>query len=110
MKFVATAFIVGSALLTGCASSTKTADLRPQYCYTNQEIEVKDGERVSSNTRVECTDDRTKQLFQARSGIAKDCMEFTYVMPLRGQLVERRGYACQKFSGVSEVFNPAQHR
>ncbi len=97
--------------LSGCASNTRTATaLDPQYCYTNQEIELEDGKKVSSRTRIECTDDRTRQLFQARSGISKDCMEFFYVMPLKGQLVERRGYACQKFSGVSEVFNPAQHR
>ena len=96
--------------LSGCSSSPKVADLQPQYCYTNQEIELENGNKVSSRTRLECTDDRTKQLFQARSGIAKDCQEFFYVMPLRGQMVERRGYACQKFSGVSEVFNPGQHR
>ena len=96
--------------LTGCASYPESARLKPQYCYTNQTIDVKKGEKVSSDTRLECTDDPTKQLFQARSGISKDCREFYYVMPLRGELVERRGYACQKFSGVSEVFNPGQHR
>ena len=98
------------SLLSGCSSAPKTAELRPQYCYTNQEIEVENGQSVSSRTRVECTDDRTKQLFQARSGIAKDCQEFYYVMPLKGQMVERKGYACQKFSGTSEIFNPSQHR
>lgn len=108
---VRTIVIVSAIALTGCAGTgTKTSDLRPQYCYTNQQIQVANGDRVSSNTQIECTDDRTKQLFQARSGVARDCMEFYYVMPLKGQLVERRGYACQKFSGVSEVFNPNQHR
>lgn len=107
-----TKFILALAVLavTGCSSTKSVTALQPQYCYTNQNIEVANGERVSSNTRIECTDDRTKQLFQARSGIANDCMEFTYVMPLKGQLVQRRGYACQKFDGLSEVFNPTQHR
>lgn len=107
-----TKFILALAILavTGCSSTKQVTDLQPQYCYTNQEIELENGNKVSSRTRLECTDDRTKQLFQARSGVAKDCQEFFYVMPLRGQMVERRGYACQKFSGTSEVFNPSQHR
>ena len=110
MKIIYYTVVSLSVAVTGCASYPESARLKPQYCYTNQAIDVKDGEKVSSDTRIECTDDPTKQLFQARSGISKDCQEFYYVMPLRGQLVERRGYACQKFSGVSEVFNPGQHR
>lgn len=107
---VITLMFVLIALLSGCSSAPRTAELRPQYCYTNQEIDVEDGKKVSSRTRVECTDDRTRQLFQARSGIAKDCYEFSYAVNRRGQLVEERGYACQKFSGNYEVFNPSQHR
>lgn len=103
--------VAASAVLSGCASNTrKVTALDPQYCYTNQEIDLEDGKKVSSKTRIECTDDRTKQLFQARSGIAKDCYEFSFVVNRRGQLVEERGYACQKFSGNYEVFNPVQHR
>jgi hypothetical protein len=105
------ALLVAVAMVVaGCTSSRQVADLRPQYCYTNQTIDVENGTNVSSKTRVECNDDRTKQLFQARSGIASDCMEFYYAIPLNGQMVQRRGYACQKFSGSSEVFNPVQHR
>ena len=96
--------------LTGCASSSKkVSSLEPQYCYTNQEIEVEDGKNVSSRTRIECTDDRTKKLFQARSGIAKDCTEFTFQMNIKGQPVERRGYACTKFDGSIEIFNPSSN-
>lgn len=109
-KLLIAAVLVGTAALTGCASSQKTAYNEPQYCYTNQEIDVENGAKVSSKTRIECTDDRTKQLFQAQSGIAKDCTEFTFPMNVRGRLVEGRGYACQKFSGTYEVFNPSVYR
>jgi hypothetical protein len=97
---------------SGCASnpSPKVASMEPQYCYTSQEILLEDGKKVNSKTRVECNDDRTKTMFTARSGIARDCEEFTYPMNLRGQLVEGRGYACKKFSGTYEVFNPSMHR
>lgn len=104
------ALAISLALIAGCASTQKTAGMEPQYCYTNQEIEVENGQKVSSLTRIECTDDRTKQLFQARSGIARDCQEFFYQMPLNGRIVERRAYACQKFNGTSEVFNPVVNR
>jgi hypothetical protein len=99
-------------VLTACSTSgSKTSQsLKPQYCYTNQEIELRNGETVGSLTRVECTDDRTRQLFQARAGIAKDCVEFSFPMNIRGQLVERTAYACQKFSGTYEIFNPTVNR
>jgi hypothetical protein len=97
--------------LVACSGAPKrTAGLEPQYCYTSQEIDLEDGKKVSSRTRVECTDDRTRQLFQARSGIARDCVEFSFPMNIRGQLVERTAYACQKFSGTYEIFNPSVHR
>jgi hypothetical protein len=105
ISIIALTFVV-----TGCGSTRQVSELRPQYCYTNQSIEVENGSNISSKTRVECTDDRTKQLFQARSGISNNCMEFYYAMPLNGQMVQRRGYVCQKFSGSSEVFNPIQYR
>lgn len=106
MKLV---IVMMSALaLTACSNSPKRASgLEPQYCYTNQEIDLENGKKVSSRTRIECTDDRTRQLFQARSGIAKDCIEFSFPVNRRGQLIEERGYACQKFSGTYEVFNPS---
>lgn len=98
---------VTALALAACSSAPKSASgLELQYCYTNQEIDLQDGKTVSSRTRVECTDDRTRQLFQARSGIAKDCIEFSFAVNRRGQLIEERGYACQKFSGTYEVFNP----
>lgn len=96
-------------LLTGCASNKPQQSLSAQYCYTNQEIEVENGKNVSSRTKIECTDDRTKKLFQARSGIAKDCTEFYFLMNIKGQPVERRGYACTKFDGSIEVFNPTSN-
>lgn len=99
---------VSALALTACSSSPKkSSGLEPQYCYTNQEIELENGKKVSSRTSIECTDDRTRQLFQARSGIAKDCIEFSFPVNRRGQLIEERGYACQKFSGTYEVFNPS---
>ena len=59
-------------LLSGCGS-TKVAAEKPQYCYTNQTIQSKDGETVSSRTVVECTDDKFKRLTAVRMGMADHC-------------------------------------
>lgn len=102
--------IVPLLIAAGCSSAPKYQVEKSQYCYTNQDIQVQNNEAVSSVTRIECTDDKTRQLFQARSGIARDCVEFSFPMYIRGQLIERTAYACQKFSGTYEIFNPGIYR
>ena len=61
------------ALLAGCGSAPKTQAQKPQYCYTNQTIQSQDGEKVSSRTVVECTDDQFKRLTAVRMGMADHC-------------------------------------
>jgi hypothetical protein len=77
-----------------------------QYCNLVTETTVikdQNGRVVDSNTKevMKC-DDGAKD-FLAYSGIAKDCGEFVYSMNLKGQPVQRKGYACQKFDGSWEV-------
>jgi hypothetical protein len=90
-------------LLSGCSSSPKVQAQAPQYCYTSQTIVTDNGERVSSRTQVECSDDVVKRLFQARSGMAANCGEYTYWMKIGGKDVQRKGISCQKPDGRWEV-------
>jgi hypothetical protein len=92
------------ALLTGC-SSTKVVAQKPQYCHTSQTIVNKDGERVTSTTTVECTDDQIKRLFEVRSGMAPNCGVYSYWMQVGGNDVKRKGVSCQKPDGTWEVIN-----
>jgi len=59
--------------LTGCSSAPKVQAQKPQYCHTSQTIKTQNGERVNSETTVECTDDQFKRLTAVRMGIAGNC-------------------------------------
>ena len=93
------------SLLSGCGSAPKVQAQKPQYCHTSQTIKTQNGERVNSETTVECTDDQIKKLFQVRSGMAPNCGEFTYWMTIGGSNVQRKGVSCQKLDGSWEVVN-----
>ena len=91
--------------LSACSSAPKKVAEKPQYCHTSQTILTKNGEKVESQTLVECTDDQIKKLFQVRSGMAPNCGEFTYWMNLGGRDVQRKGISCQKPDGSWEIVN-----
>jgi hypothetical protein len=98
--------MVGLALITsGCSSAPRVVAKKPQYCHTSQDIFVKDGTTVNSQTHVECTDDDIKRLFQVKSGMAPNCGEFKYWMKIGGRDVQRKGVSCQKPDGTWEIVN-----
>ncbi|NDG30272.1 hypothetical protein EB118_09405 [bacterium] len=88
-------------VLAGCASSPK--QVSAPYCYTNQDIRVQNGERVNSETRLQCSDNPVDRMAIRNYGISPDCGEYKYLMTIQGRTVERRGYACQKLDGTYEV-------
>lgn len=95
-------FILLSIFIAGCSSTPKPV-VDTAACYINQDIRVKDGERVSSSTRVQCSDNPVDRLAMRNYGISPHCGEYKYYMTLQGKVVERRGYACQKMDGTYEV-------
>lgn len=100
MKIV---LLVLSLTLIGCSSAPKVAAKKPQYCHTSQTIETQNGEKVNSNTVVECTDDQINRLFHKRSGMAANCGVYTYWTKIGGRDVQRKGISCQKPDGTWEV-------
>ncbi len=110
LKEIFWAVILGLCILlalVGCSSTPKAVAKKPQYCNTSQTIVTENGEKVNSQTVVECTDDQIKKLFQVRSGLAPNCGEFTYWMQIGGRDVQRKGVSCQKPDGSWEVVNAA---
>lgn len=95
--------LVAAVALTGCSSAQKVVAEKPQYCYTSQTIKSQNKETVSSETTVECTDDRAKQLSTVRMGMASNCGTFSYWMNLGGKNVQRQGISCQKLDGSWEI-------
>ena len=94
--------------LIGCSSSPKVVAEKPQYCYTSQTIQTQNGNKVNSNTTVECSDDQVKRLFHVRSGMAPTCGEFFYWTKIGGRDVQRKGVSCQKPDGTWEIVNTSQ--
>jgi hypothetical protein len=80
--------------LVGC-SSTKVVAEKPQYCYTNQTIITKDGERVESVAVIECTDDQFKRLTAVRMGMADHCGISNRTVQSGGKLVNVQLKSCQ---------------
>jgi hypothetical protein len=92
--------LISVLVLAGCSSAPKTSKLfADQYCYTSQTIETKDGQSVSSRTRVDCSDDPAEKYVPARLGLAKDCTVVYIRMPHGMERVS----ACKKFGGHYDI-------
>lgn len=99
------AIVLAGLVLAGCSSAPKVSAEKPAYCITNQTTILKNGEKVESQTVLECTDDQIKRIAQKRLGSSPYCGEFTYWMQIGGNNVQRKGISCQKPDGSWEVIN-----
>jgi type IV pilus biogenesis protein CpaD/CtpE len=99
------AMVIVITLLSGCSSAPRVQVQKPQYCHTSQAIAIQNGERVSSATVVECTDDQVKKLTVARAGIGSNCGYFNGWMKRGGQDVQYRAISCQLPDGSWEVLD-----
>ncbi len=95
--------IVLIACLSGCSSAPKVQAKKPQYCYTSQTIKTQNGERVNSETTLECTDDQVKRVTSARMGLSNNCGYFNGWMKRGGQDVQYRAISCQLPDGSWEI-------
>ena len=101
MKFVIA--LVGALIIAGCSSAPKVQAQKPQYCYTSQTIVTENGEKVRSQTQVDCTDDQVKRVTVARVGIGSNCGYFNGWMKRGGQDVQYRAISCQLPDGSWEI-------
>lgn len=88
------AMFVLIACLSGCSTPKVQAQKQP-YCHTSQTIHTKDGEQVSSDTLVECTDDQFKRLTAVRMGAADHCGISNRTVQVGGKLVNIQIRSCQ---------------
>jgi hypothetical protein len=101
-----TAFsLVNLILIGGCSSPTPTRTARP-YCYTSQELKIRNGEKVDSQTTVSCNDDPIERLPNKRAGISPSCFEnpYQYTLP-NGRTIRGMNYACQKKDGTWDIID-----
>ena len=103
MKIAASLVVV--TLLVGCSSTPKVTAQKPQYCYTSQTIVTENGQRVTSRTQVDCTDDQVKRLTVSRVGIGSNCGYFNGWMKQGGRDVQYRAISCQLPDGSWEIID-----
>jgi len=97
------------ALLAGCSTTDEVVDYTPQYCYTNEQIEIQNSTKVNSATSIECTDSQVQRVQQHQVGLAENCGYFTYHMEIGGSLVTRKGISCQRMDGTWEIINTSNN-
>lgn len=100
MKIIA---LIAALALAGCSSAPKVVAQKPQYCHTSQTIKTQNGERVNSDTTVECTDDQVKRLTVKRVGLSNNCGYFNGWMKKGGKDVQYRAISCQLPDGSWEI-------
>lgn len=87
--------LLSVVLISACSSTGQNLKSElPQYCQTDETIHLKDGNTVSSNTTVKCSDDPVKKMLPPKMGLAEMCKEHWYEVNINGRMVERKGYAC----------------
>ena len=106
VKIINPLIIVGAVMaLSACSSNTVPvmAQFEPQYCHTDSEYTLQNGNKANSRVDVKCTDNPNNKHFLAYSGVAKECREYFYEINLNGQDQYQRGYVCQKMDGTWEI-------
>ena len=78
-----------------------------QFCNTSKTLEVVDGKSVSSKTTVKCSDDFVERHIPARVGVDQNCRETINEFVLKGQLVQRRGIACETHRPGHFIYIPS---
>lgn len=92
------------SLLTAC--SGKQVDLAssdPPYCYTDEKIEIQNGQTVNSKTTLDCTDKPRVEHFVKNQGIATQCRKYEQVVSIKGRQKNVKGFLCQFPDGSWEA-------
>lgn len=104
MKYI----LLGVIVLTvaGCASTEQEQPVG-QYCYTDQEITRSNGEEVSSETVVQCSDKPKVNHVTRSAGVAEQCRSYTHQVLINGRTKNVKGFLCRFPNGVWEPVNGA---
>jgi hypothetical protein len=83
------------SLLSACAGKQiDTVDVGPQYCYTDENIEIENGKTVSSRKSIDCTDKPRVEHFVKAQGMAQDCTPYEDRVNINGRTAYVKGFIC----------------
>jgi hypothetical protein len=94
--------IVSALAMSGC-SSTPTQTASSQYCFTTKNVELTNGETVSSKVQVSCSDDPTTRYLPAKVGLSPQCGWSKQYVKKGNGYVETAFVSCRRPDGVWEV-------
>tara|TARA_Y100000590_G_scaffold452991_1_gene597159 strand:+ start:705 stop:1037 length:333 start_codon:yes stop_codon:yes gene_type:complete len=87
-------------------SVSNSEDKKEQYCDIQTTI-IKtvdtEGNIIEEKTEEKVVCDDSVKHFLEEAGVAKNCHEYVWMMPLGGELVEQRAIACEKLDGSYEI-------
>ena len=96
--------LFASVILVGCAS-TDTSAPQDQYCYTDENIELKNGETVSSETKISCSDKPNVNHITRSAGVAGECRTYIHKIRRNGVTKNVKGFLCRFPNGSWEPVN-----
>lgn len=92
--------IVAISFLSACSSNpAQYSATEPQYCYTDETIQVENGQTVNSKTTLNCTDKPRVEHFVKDVGIAKNCRPYQQTVSIKGRYKNVNGFLCQFADG-----------
>ena len=87
--------LITVSVLSGCASSgVNTAAVEPQYCFTDEKIEIENGSTVNSKKTIDCTDKPRVNHFVKATGMAKECRPYEKLVMIKGREANVKGFLC----------------
>lgn len=95
-----------SFILAACAT-TEPDQTIGQYCYTDEEIVVSNGEQVESKTVVQCSDKPKVNHLTRSAGVADQCRSYTHTIRVNGVNKNVKGFLCRFPDGTWERVNGA---
>lgn len=96
--------ITASIILAACAT-TQPETTVGQYCYTDQEIKVQNGEQVFSQTLVNCSDRPKVNHLTRSAGVSDKCRSYTHTIQINGVNRNVKGFLCRFPDGTWEPVN-----
>jgi len=96
--------LLTSLVIAGCASNSEPVR-QDQYCYTDEEIVLQNGETTSTQTKVSCSDKPNVNHITRSAGVAGECRSYIHKIRRNGVTKNVKGFLCRFPDGTWEPVN-----
>jgi hypothetical protein len=96
--------LASSVFFVGCTSNPAPTK-SDQYCYTDEEIVLENGETVSSQKKISCSDRPNVNHITRSAGVAGECRSYVHKIRRNGVTKNVKGFLCRFPDGSWEPVN-----